>query len=131
MFFIIMPDGLAIKSFTLSPLPPNSVLIVYRFEFECMTQKPFQIFSKNKTDYLHSDKLSNCISCSLASTCLSKYYVKKRGRQKKKEKNLSQKKLFLNYKQDTLKPRTEEKGNLFDLSRSFCFEIWGRQNQLM
>lgn len=86
MFFIIMPDGLAIKTFTLSPLPPNSVLIVYRFEFECMTQKPFQIFSKNKTDYLHSDKLSNCISCSLASTCLSKYYVKKRGRQKKKKK---------------------------------------------
>lgn len=43
----------------------------------------------------------------------------------------SQKKLFLNYKQDTLKLKSEEKGNLHDLSPSFCFEIWGRQNQLM
>jgi len=37
-------------------------------------------------------------------------------KRKKKEKVLSQKKLFLNYKQDTLKPRTEKKGNLYDLS---------------
>lgn len=41
-----MPDGLAIKTFAFSPLPPNSLLTVYGFEFEYTIQKLFQIFSK-------------------------------------------------------------------------------------
>lgn len=44
--FFIMPDGLAIKTFTFGNLPPSSMLLVCIFEFECTMQKPLQIFSK-------------------------------------------------------------------------------------
>lgn len=84
--FFIMPDGLAIKTFTFGNPSPSSMLLVYMFEFECTIQKPLQIFSKNKTDCLCSNKLSNCINCPLACTCFSKYYVKKRGKEKRKKK---------------------------------------------
>lgn len=46
----------------------------------------FRFSQKNKTDCLCSNKLSTCINCPLASTCLSKFYVKKRGREKRKKK---------------------------------------------
>lgn len=85
-FLITMPDGLAIKTFAFSLSPPNSLLIVYGLEFEYeYTEDVSDFFFFNKMNYLWNDKSSNCISCSLAFTCLSKHHVKKMRKRETKE----------------------------------------------
>lgn len=130
-----MPGGLAIKTFAFSLSPPNSLLIVYGLEFEYeYTEAVSDLFLKKKKKTLEWQIFQLYYLFSgfhIPFQTLCEKMRKREVKEKFLDYHHHHKELFFNYKQDTLKLRSEEKGNLCDLSPSFCFEIWGRQNQLM
>lgn len=132
-FLITMPDGLAIKTFAFSLSPLNPLLIFYGLEFEYKYTEANFFFFWKKQITSGITNLPTALSVLQLSHAFPNIMWKneKEGSKGKVSSLPPQKKLFPNYKQDTVKLRSEEKGNPYDLPPSFHFEIWGRQNQLV